>query len=77
MMTMKCPKYSADTPQKQLDAGINTFAAQLLAESHADKPELWGDETVLIVQRAHSGASVYMLLTTQPPDADQFKDWPK
>lgn len=76
-MAMKYPKYSADTPQKQLDAGINTFAAQLLAESHADKPELWGDETVLIVQRAHSGTPVYMLLSTQMPDVEQFKDWPK
>ena len=74
---MKAPKYAAVTMQKQCDAGINAWAAQLLAESHADKPERFGDETVMIVARAHDGTPVYMLLSTRRPTVDQFEGWPR
>jgi hypothetical protein len=75
-MTMKAPKYAAVTMQSQSDAGINPFAAQLMAEAHADDPAQWGDETVCVVGRAHNGTHVYMLISTQKPEPEQFKDWP-
>ena len=55
---MKRPKYAAMTMQKQCDAGLNPFAAQLMAEAHADKPERFGDETGMVVARAHNGTDV-------------------
>lgn len=75
-MTMKAPKYVALTTQQQIDAGINGFAATLMAEAHADKPERWGSETVVVVARAHTGKPVYMLISTESPMPEQFKDWP-
>ena len=74
---MKAPKYGAVTMQQMSDAGLNPFAAQLLAEAHADKPDKFGDETIMLVARAHNGVRVYMLLSTRQPTADQFKDWPR
>jgi hypothetical protein len=73
---MKRPKYAALTMQQMSDAGINPFAAQLMAEAHADKPERFGDETVMVVARAHDGTPVYMLISTRRPTLEQFKDWP-
>ncbi len=73
---MKFPRYAATTMQKIGDAGLNPFAAQLLAEAHADKPERFGDETVMLVAHAHDGTPVFMLLSTRQPTLDQFKDWP-
>jgi hypothetical protein len=75
-MTMKAPKYAALGVQEMIDAGINGFAMQLMTESHADKPEKFGDETVVLMAKAHNGTPVYMLISTQPPDPEQFKDWP-
>jgi hypothetical protein len=73
---MKRPKYMALTMQQQIDAGINAFAMQLMAEAHADKPEKWGDETVCLVGHTHSGTLVYMLISTQRPEPEQFEGWP-
>ena len=74
---MKSPKYAAVTMQEQGDAHVNPFAVQLLAESYADDPERFKDETVLVVGRAHNGTAVYMLISTQKPEVEQFKDWPE
>lgn len=76
-MTMKAPKYMALGVQKMIDAGINGFAMQLMAESHADDPAKFGDETVVLMAKAHNGTPVYMLISTQAPSLDQFKTWPK
>lgn len=73
---MKAPKYAAVTMQMMSDAGLNPFAARLLAESHADKPERFGDETIMLVADAHNGTPVYILLSTRRPTLEQFKDWP-
>jgi hypothetical protein len=73
---MKKPKYAALRTQQQLDAGINGFAVELMAESHADRPERWRDETILLRGTAHNGAYVYMLISTECPELEQFKDWP-
>ena len=75
-MAMKRPKYAALGVQEMIDAGINGFAMQLMAESHADKPDKFGDETVVLMAQAHNGTPVYMLISTQAPDPAQFKDWP-
>ena len=66
---MKSPKYYATNPQQMSDIGLNPFAAQLLAESFADKPDKFGDENALIVARAHNDQPVFMLLSKTP-----FKD---
>ena len=73
---MKKPRYILATMQDQSDVGINTFALQLMAEAHADRPEKFGDETLLLVGHAHNGKPVYMLISTKPPEEEQFKDWP-
>lgn len=73
---MKAPKYMSSTMQRTSDARLNPFAAQLLAESFADEPARFGDETVLIVARAHKGTPVFLLLSTRQPTKDQFNDWP-
>ncbi len=74
---MKAPKYAAVTMQQQSDAGINPFAVTLMAEAHADKPERFGDETVMVTARAHNGTMVYMLISTQQPSPEQFESWPQ
>lgn len=74
---MKAPKYAALGVQKMIDNGINGFAMQLMAESHADKPDKFKDETVVLMAKAHNGTPVYMLISTQAPEHVQFKDWPK
>lgn len=73
---MKTPKYAAMGVQKILDARLNGFAAQLLAESFADDPSTFGDETMFLMAKAHNGVPVYMLISTKAPTLDQFKDWP-
>lgn len=73
---MKTPKYAASTMQRMYDAGLNPFAVHLMAEAHADKPEKFGDETVLVVGRAHNGTPVFMLVSTRHPIKEQFKGWP-
>jgi hypothetical protein len=73
---MKKPKYGAFTMQQQSDARINPFAVQLVAEAHADDPSRFGDETIMVVGRAHNGTAVYMLISTQEPDPEQFAEWP-
>lgn len=75
-MTMKAPKWVATTMQQQIDAGINAFAMQLMAEAHADHPERWGAETLMLCGQAHNGKKVWMLISTECPEAEQFKDWP-
>jgi hypothetical protein len=75
-MTMKAPRYAALGVQEMIDAGINGFAMQLMAESHADNPDKFKDETVMLMAKAHNGTPVYMLISTQAPDLDQFKGWP-
>lgn len=76
-MTMKFPKYFIPSGQDQIDAGINHFGAQLLAESFADDGKPWKDETVVIVAKAHNGTEVYMVLSTERPTVQQFEGWPK
>lgn len=74
---MKKPSLAALTMQQMSDAGINPFAVQLLAESFADKPERFGDKTVMVVARAHNDTPVYILLSTEPPTKEQFDGWPE
>jgi hypothetical protein len=74
---MKKPKYAAVTMQEQSDAGINPFAVTLMAEAHADDPNRWKDETIMLVAHAHNGTPVYMLISTVPPTVDQFEGWPE
>jgi hypothetical protein len=74
---MKAPKYGAATMQAQSDARINPFAVTLIAESFADNPSVFGDETVMVVGYSHKGAMVYMLLSTQQPESWQFSTWPR
>ena len=62
--------------QKMLDSRLNGFGAQLLAESFADDPAKFGDETVLLMAKAHNGTPVYMIISTQKPDLEQFANWP-
>ena len=73
---MKAPKYAATTMQQIADAGLNPFAAQLLAEAHADKPDKFGDQTIMLMARAHNGTPVFMLLSTRQPTKEQFEGWP-
>lgn len=75
-MTMKAPKYAAFGVQEMIDARINGFAMQLMAESHADDPAKFKDETVVLMAKAHNGTPVYMLISTQAPEPEQFKGWP-
>jgi len=74
---MKRPKYAAITMQQQSDAGINPFALQLMAEAHADDLGKWGDETLMVVAHAHNRTPVYILISTQKPENEQFADWPE
>ncbi len=74
---MKKPKYAARTSQEMSDARINPFAVTLLAESFADDPARFGDETVMVVGYTHAGTPVYMLLSTHMPAPEQFRDWPE
>lgn len=74
---MKLPKYAALDVQTMLGARINGFAAQLMAESHADDASKFGDETVMLMAHAHNGTPVYMLISTRRPEFEQFKDWPR
>ena len=73
---MKYPKYAAITMQEQLDHGINAFAMQLMAEAHADDPDRFKDETVLLIGHAHNRTPVYMIISTQKPELEQFAGWP-
>jgi hypothetical protein len=74
---MKKPKYGIVGMQEQSNAGINPFAAKLMAEAHADDPERWGDETIMVVAPAHNGTLVYMLISTVAPKIEQFEGWPE
>lgn len=74
-MSMKRPKFAALGVQAMINSGINGFAAQLLAESHADDPAKFGDDTVLLMAKAHNGTPVYMLISTQMPEKEQFDAW--
>lgn len=74
---MRQPKYAVWTMQDQLDGGLNAFALQLVAEAHADDPNRWGDNTVMVRAIAHNGTPVYMLISTQMPTAEQLATWPK
>jgi hypothetical protein len=58
--------------QQQIDAGLNAFAAELLAESYADAKSSFRfkDKPVLLVNHCHNGEHVYILLTKEP-----CKDW--
>lgn len=75
-MTMKRPEIVLKSMQSQNDARLNPFAIKLLAESFADVPERFGDKTVVVTGRAHNGTVVWMLISTQQPDAVQFENWP-
>jgi hypothetical protein len=46
---MKAPKYAVLTMQEAINAGINAFAFQLLAESFGDDPQKFGGENKLQV----------------------------
>lgn len=73
---MKKPMFAATSMQMQADAGMNPFALQLIAEAHADNPERFKDQTIIAVARAHNGTPVYILISTQKPEAEQFAGWP-
>jgi hypothetical protein len=76
-VTMKAPSLGARDKQTMSDGGINPFAVELVAESFADKPEKFGDRTIMLIAHAHAGTPVYMLISTQRPDPEQFSTWPK
>lgn len=68
---MKAPKYIV--PEKRLQAalGLNAFALELVAESYADKPELFNGESVLCLNHAHNGTRVStLIMATMPTPAD-------
>lgn len=58
--------------QTQSHAGVNPFAATLLAESFADNPATFGDDNVLLGARAHNGQEVWILLTKTMPTVEDF-----
>jgi hypothetical protein len=71
------PKYAATSGQTQSNVGINPFAVTLIAESFADDPARFGDQTVMVIGHTHSGKPVYMLLSTRMPTVEQFNTWPE
>ena len=68
---MKLPKYFLDL-QQQVDAGLNGFALQLVAESFADKADKFGDENVAFLAHAHGGKEVWFIMTKQRPSEADF-----
>lgn len=58
--------------QQQINAGLNAFAAELLAESYADEKSsfLFKEKSVLLINHCHGGERVYILLSKEP-----CKDW--
>ena len=60
------------THQAIADAGLNPFAATLLAESFADNPATFGDDNVLLKAAAHNGQEVWILLTKTMPAVEDF-----
>src|SRR5579863_3144638 len=72
---MKLPKYFIGTVQQAVDLHLNGFALQLMAESFGDKPELFGDENVVLLAHAHNSQPVWFVMTkTQPQAADFGQD---
>lgn len=69
---MKTPKYFIGTMQQALDAGLNAFAFQLLAESFADHPEKFGDDNLALLFHAHNGQQVWFLMTKTAPKDEDF-----
>lgn len=74
---MKLPEYFLDDVQQCVNVGLNGFALQLVAESFADKPELFGDHNLVMRLHAHNGQEVWMIVTkTRPTAADFDKEQP-
>lgn len=69
---MKRPKHFIVTLQQASNLGINPFALSLLAESFADKPDLFGNENVVLLARAHTGQEVWFVMTKTQPLVEDF-----
>lgn len=59
--------------QKQIDHGINAFAAELLAESFGDDPERFKDVNLMLVNHTHKGQPVFIILTKTQPKLEDFQ----
>jgi hypothetical protein len=70
---MKRPKYFVEGVQGAIDAHLNGFALQLMAESFADDPQKFGDENVILSAHAHNGVQVYFVMTKKLPRAEDFE----
>lgn len=69
---MKAPKYAIATMQEAINAGINAFAFQLLAESFSDDPSKFGDENLLLIAHDHKGRQVFFIVTKTLPTMADF-----
>jgi hypothetical protein len=73
---MKFPKYCVETMQQAIDLHLNAFALQLMAESFADAPELFGDENVVFQAHAHNHQPVWFIMSKTMPTAKDFDPAP-
>ncbi len=62
--------YFADGLRSLLDAHLNAFAAQLLAESYGDKRERYPHGAVCMRVPDHKGRDVFITVGTEMPDKD-------
>jgi hypothetical protein len=73
---MKRPKYFVQGVQECINAGLNGFALQLMAESFADDPAKFGDESVILTADSHKGQTVYFVMTKECPSEKDFDTAP-
>jgi hypothetical protein len=69
---MKIPDRVFVGNQDLLNAGLNAFALELLAESFADDPARFGDSNILLRATAHNGQDVWFVLTKTQPRPEDF-----
>lgn len=59
--------YFAGNTQQAIDAGLNGFAVQLLAESYGDKIEQFPDGAIGFASEDHKRRSIYVIVSPDPP----------
>jgi len=70
------PKFVLPTMQACVDAGLNAFALQLVAESYSDGPTKFADAPVLVRMEDHKHREVWIMLWKEQPRPEDFSPAP-
>lgn len=69
---LKMPDMVLPTMQDCLNAGLNAFALQLLAESYSDDGRKHSDKAILIRMEDHQHRDVWIYISRQQPAPADF-----